>query len=58
MILAHLVPFKIKQRGKWYCSEWSAHALRVSRVIDWKKARIFERAKISPATLHDIIAIK
>jgi len=58
MVLSHLIPFKIKQRGKWYCSEWIAHALRVSRVIDWKKARIFERAKISPATLYDIISLK
>ena len=58
MIFSHLIPFKIKQRGKWYCSEWIAHALRVSRVIDWKKARIFERAKISPATLHDIVSLK
>ena len=58
MILSHLVPFKVKQRGKWYCSEWIAHALRVSRVIDWKKARIFERAKISPSTLYEIICTK
>jgi len=58
MILSHLMPFKIKQRGRWYCSEWIAHALRVSRVIDWRVARIFERAKISPATLYDIVSIK
>jgi hypothetical protein len=58
MILSHLIPFKIKQRGKWYCSEWIAHALKVSRVVDWRVARIFERAKISPATLHDIVSIK
>ena len=58
MIASHLTPFKVKFPKKWYCSEWIAHALRVSRVIDWKKARIFERAKISPATLHDIISLK
>ena len=58
MILSHFLPFRIKQRGKWYCSEWIAHALRVSRVIDWRVARIFERAKISPAALYDIVSIK
>jgi hypothetical protein len=30
----------------------------VSRVVDWRVARIFERAKISPATLYDIVSIK
>tara|TARA_R110000824_G_scaffold15086_1_gene63706 strand:- start:1284 stop:1745 length:462 start_codon:yes stop_codon:yes gene_type:complete len=58
MILSHLIPFKVKQRGKWYCSEWIAHALRVSRVIDWRVARIFERAKISPAILYEIVRTK
>lgn len=58
MILSHLMPFKIKRKGRWYCSEWIAHALRVSRVIDWRVARIFERAKISPAILYDIVSIE
>ena len=33
VIFNHITPFQIKQVGKWYCSEWVAHALDYAGVL-------------------------
>ena len=55
MILSQFLPFRIKQKNRWYCSEWIVYALRISCIVDWRKIKIFERCDLSPATLHDIL---
>jgi len=55
MILSQFLPFNIKRKSKWYCSEWIAYALRISCIIDWRIIKIYDRADLSPAVLHEII---
>jgi hypothetical protein len=55
MLLSQCLPFHIKQKEKWYCSEWIAYALRISCVIDWRLIKIYDRADLSPAVLYEII---
>tara|TARA_R110002020_G_scaffold44161_6_gene127605 strand:+ start:10532 stop:11014 length:483 start_codon:yes stop_codon:yes gene_type:complete len=55
MILSQVLPYHIKRKGKWYCSEWIAYALRISCVIDWKLIKIYDRADLSPAVLYEIL---
>ena len=51
MLLSQFLPFHIKRKGKWYCSEWIAYALRISEVIDWKIIQIYDKSDLSPAVL-------
>ena len=55
MLLSQIMPYHIKCRGKWYCSEWIAYALRISNVVDWRLMKIYDRADLSPAVLYEII---
>jgi hypothetical protein len=55
MLLSQCLPFHIKQKEKWYCSEWIAYALRISCVIDWRLIKIYDRADLSPVVLYEII---
>jgi hypothetical protein len=55
MIMSQILPFHIKRKGKWYCSEWIAYALRISCVIDWRLIKIYDRADLSPAVLYEIV---
>jgi len=55
MLLSQCLPFHIKQKEKWYCSEWIAYALRISCVIDWRLIKIYDRADLSPAVLYKIL---
>ena len=55
MLLSQFLPYHIKRKNKWYCSEWIAYALRISCVIDWRLIRIYDRADLSPAVLYEII---
>jgi len=55
MFLSQFLPYHIKRKGKWYCSEWIAYALRISCVIDWRLIKIYDRADLSPAVLYEII---
>ena len=57
MVLSQFLPFNIKQKSRWYCSEWIAYALRISSIIDWKVIRIFDRCDLSPASLYDILNV-
>ena len=55
MELSQFLPFHIKRKGKWYCSEWIAYALRIACVVDWKIIKIYDRADLSPGVLHNIV---
>jgi hypothetical protein len=57
MLLSQFVPFHIKQKNKWYCSEWILYALRISCIIDWKIIKIFDQSDLSPSKLHDILLL-
>lgn len=55
MLMSQFLPFHIKRKGRWYCSEWIAYALRISCVIDWRLIKIYDRADLSPSMLYKII---
>lgn len=55
MIFSQFVPYTIKRKGKWYCSEWIAYALRISNVIDWRIIKIYDRHDLSPSVIYQII---
>ena len=55
MLLSQFLPYYVKRKEKWYCSEWIAYALRISCVIDWRIIKIYDRADLSPAVLYEII---
>ena len=55
MILSQLLPYHIKRKNKWYCSEWIAYALRISCVIDWRAIKIYDRCDLSPAMLYNLL---
>ena len=55
MILSKFTPFFIKRVGRWYCSEWIAHALVNSRIIMWDDIRIYDTPDLSPGKLYDIL---
>jgi len=57
MLLSQFVPFHVKRRGKWYCSEWIAYALRIAGVIDWKTIKLYDRCDLSPGVLFSIVHI-
>ncbi len=57
MLLTQVLPFHIKQKHKWYCSEWILYALRISCVVDWKIIKIFDQSDLSPSKLHDILLL-
>ena len=55
MLLSQFLPFHIKRKNKWYCSEWIAYALRISGVLDWQTIKIYDQCDLSPGMLHKII---
>ena len=55
MIFSQLLPFHIKRKNKWYCSEWIAYALRISDIINWRTIKIYDRCDLSPGVLFKII---
>jgi hypothetical protein len=55
MILSQFLPFNIKRKNKWYCSEWIAYALRIAGIVDWKVIKIYNQTDLSPGQLHSII---
>lgn len=56
MILSQLLPYNIKRKNKWYCSEWIAYALRISCIIDWRTIKIYDRCDLSPAMLYNLLS--
>jgi len=55
MLCSQFLPFRIKTKNRWYCSEWIAYALRIACVIDWKTIKIYDRKDLSPGVLYDIV---
>ena len=55
MLLSQFLPFSIKRKSCWYCSEWIAYALRIACVIDWKTIKIYDRCDLSPQVLYNIV---
>ena len=55
MLCSQFLPFRIKARNRWYCSEWIAYALRIACIIDWKIIKIYDRKDLSPGVLHNIV---
>ena len=55
MICSQLLPFHIKRKNKWYCSEWIAYALRIAGVINWRVIKIYDQSDLSPKKLYEII---
>jgi len=54
MIMSQLIPYNIKRKNKWYCSEWIAYALRIAGIINWRVIKIYNRCDLSPGVLHKI----
>ena len=55
MILSHLSPYVVKHKGRWYCSEWIAHALVYSRIIMWDDMNLHHTPDLSPGKLYSIL---
>ena len=54
MILSQFLPYAIKRRERWYCSEWIAYALRIAGVFHWREIKIYDRCDLSHGVLHRI----
>ena len=55
MIISHALPIIVKGKGRWYCSQWIAHALSHAGIVKWKKLGIYEFPDLNPGRLHDIL---
>ena len=55
MILSQFGPFIVKNKNKWYCSEWIAHALQYSRIIMWDDIKTYNTPDMSPGKLYNIL---
>jgi len=55
MIISQFIPFSVKHKNKWYCSEWVAYALSISGVIDWSLTKMFSKPTITPVDLYSIV---
>jgi len=55
MLCSQFLPFRIKAKNRWYCSEWIAYALRIACIIDWKIIKIYDRKDLSPGVLYNIV---
>ena len=58
MIASQFLPFRIKHRNRWYCSEWIAYALTLSNVIKWEKTTVFGYRDLTPGMLYNILLEK
>jgi hypothetical protein len=56
MILSQILPIIIKGKGRWYCSQWIAHALGWAGIVRWKRLGIYEFPDLHPGKLHDILS--
>ena len=55
MIASHLTPFKVKLPNRWYCSEWVAYALSVSKILPWKNIKLYDIPRMPPGRLYQIL---
>jgi len=52
MILSHLSHYVVKREGRWYCSEWIAHALVYSRIVMWDDMNLYDTPDLNPSKLY------
>jgi len=52
MIASQIVPFHIKHKNRWYCSEWIAYALRLICAVKG----LHDHADMSPGALSQLIS--
>ena len=55
MIASQVTPWRVKTPGKWYCSEWCAHALAFAGIIDSSTIAAIERKDLSPGKIWDLL---
>ena len=55
MIMSQVTPWRIKTPGKWYCSEWVAHALSYAGIIGIDKISSLERKDLSPGKIYHLL---
>jgi len=55
MIVSHLTPFKVRIPNKWYCSEWVAYALSVSKILTWKQMKLYDIPRMPPGRLYNLL---
>lgn len=55
MLLSQATPFLVKNKSKWYCSEWIAYALIYSRLLMWDEINIHSTPDISPGKLYNLL---
>ena len=55
MILSHLTPFKVRIPNRWYCSEWVAYALSVSKILTWNQLKLYDVARMPPGRLYNLL---
>jgi len=55
MIISHLTPFKVRLPSKWYCSEWVAYALSVSKILTWNHLKLYDVPRMPPGKLYDLL---
>jgi hypothetical protein len=55
MIASHLTPFKVRVPNKWYCSEWVAYALSVSKILKWKDIKLYNIPRVPPGRLYTML---
>ena len=53
MIFSQFGPFIVKNKSKWYCSEWIAYALEYSRILMWDDLKTYSTPDISPGELYN-----
>jgi hypothetical protein len=53
MIASQIVPFHIKHKSGWYCSEWIAYALRLAGILD----TLHGETDMSPAVLSNLLPL-
>lgn len=56
MLLSQFGPYIVKNKNKWYCSEWIAYALQYSRIIMWDDIKTYSTPDMSPGTLYRILS--
>ena len=55
MLLSNLIPFKVKQKNKWYCSEWVLEALLYANILQTRKISPYNHRGISPGELFILL---
>ena len=45
------LPFRIKAKNRWYCSEWIAYALRLAGAVD----NLYHYPDLTPQRLYDVL---